>query len=112
MTDDDINTPSEAEINTKNVPKKSPRRKRDLLAPKKVIEIAVFVDDELYKKTVSDAGSKADPVEAIQNLVFAYMNSVSILVAFLVFYPKKRGENNINIPLFSEFMAHILTTYL
>ena len=88
MTDDDINTPSEAEINTKNVPKKSPRRKRDLLAPKKVIEIAVFVDDELYKKTVSDAGSKADPVEAIQNLVFAYMNSVSILVAFLVFYPK------------------------
>ena len=105
MTDDDINTPSEAEINTKNVPKKSPRRKRDLLAPKKVIEIAVFVDDELYKKTVSDAGSKADPVEAIQNLVFAYMNSVSILVAFLVFYPK----NNKNIPLFSEFMAHIIT---
>ena len=88
MTDDDINTPSEAEINTKNVPKKSPRRKRDLLAPKKVIEIAVFVDDELYKKTVSDAGSKADPVEAIQNLVFAYMNSVSILVALLVFILK------------------------
>ena len=102
--DDDI-APSE-EINNNSVPK-LPRRKRDLLAPKKVIEIAVFVDDELYKKTESDAGAKANPVEAIQNLVFAYMNSVSILVAFLVFYPK----NNRNIPLFSEFMAHI-TTYL
>ena len=78
MADDDDITPSE-EINNNNVPKKSPRRKkRDLLAPKKVIEIAVFVDDELYKKTESDAaGAKSDPVEAIQNLVFAYMNSVS-----------------------------------
>ena len=59
------------------------------MAPKKVIEIAVFVDDELYKKTESDAaGAKSDPVEAIQNLVFAYMNSVSILVALLVFILK------------------------
>ena len=110
MTDDDINTPSEAEINTKNVPKKSPRRKRDLLAPKKVIEIAVFVDDDLYKKTVSDAGSKADPVEAIQNLVFAYMNSVSILVAFLVFYPKKREKQSKYSLVFGIYGAH--TTYL
>ena len=112
MTDDDINTPSEAEINTKNVPKKSPRRKRDLLAPKKVIEIAVFVDDDLYKKTVSDAGSKADPVEAIQNLVFAYMNSVSILVAFLVFYPKKTGETIKIFPCFRNLWRIYYTTYL
>ena len=106
MTDDDINTPSEEEINTKNVPKKSPRRKRDLLAPKKVIEIAVFVDDELYKKTVSDAGSKADPVEAIQNLVFAYMNSVSILV----FYPKKRKKTIKIFPCFRNIWRILLPT--
>ena len=110
MTDDDINTPSEAEINTKNVPKKSPRRKRDLLAPKKVIEIAVFVDDDLYKKTVSDAGSKADPVEAIQNLVFAYMNSVSILVAFLVFHPKKREKTIKIFPCFRNLWRILLPT--
>ena len=49
------------------------RRKRDL--SEKSIEIAVFVDDELYQKTVKDGAT--DPIEDIQNLVFAYMNSVS-----------------------------------
>ena len=35
----------------------------------------MFVDDELYQKTVKDGA--IDPIEDIQNLVFAYMNSVS-----------------------------------
>ena len=40
----------------------------------KAIEIAVFVDDDLYYKTKK--ANSGDPIEAIQNLVFAYLNSV------------------------------------
>ena len=45
----------------------------------KAIEIAVFVDDDLYYKTKKS--SAGDPIEEIQNLVFAYLNSV-MLVCF------------------------------
>ena len=62
------------EIEPKDEPKFQRRRKRDL-KPQKAIEIAVFVDDDLYKKTVEDGAN--NPEVEIQNLVFAYMNSVS-----------------------------------
>ena len=41
----------------------------------KAIEIAVFVDDDLYYKT--EQANPKNPIEEIQNLVFAYLNSVS-----------------------------------
>ena len=63
------------EIEPKDEPKFQRRRKRDL-KPQKAIEIAVFVDDDLYKKTVEDGAN--NPEVEIQNLVFAYMNSVSV----------------------------------
>ena len=43
----------------------------------KAIEIAVFVDDDLYYKT--EQANPKNPIEEIQNLVFAYLNSVSFL---------------------------------
>ena len=57
------------------------RKKRKVLTTQhdKVIELAVFVDDELYKLTAQDvASNNGDPIERIQDLVFAYLNAVSI----------------------------------
>jgi hypothetical protein len=55
----------------------------------KAIEIAIFVDDDLYQKTES-SGVK-DPVKTIQDFVFAYLNSVSImLLCFLARSSAKR----------------------
>ena len=48
----------------------------------KAIEIAVFVDDDLYYKTKK--ANSGDPIEAIQNLVFAYLNSVIIFFALFL----------------------------
>lgn len=42
----------------------------------KAIELAVFVDDELYDKTTEDYGSK---VATIEEFVFAYLNAVQLL---------------------------------
>ena len=56
------------------------RRKRQVkqnVNYQKAIEIAVFVDEELYSQT--KYSSSADPIDEIQNLVFAYMNSVQLL---------------------------------
>lgn len=57
------------------------RKKRQIeneIEYQKAIEIAVFVDDEVYRKTKMDTNVE-DPIEEIQNLVFAYMNSVQLL---------------------------------
>ena len=49
----------------------------------KAIEIAVFVDDDLYYKTKK--ANSGDPIEAIQNLVFAYLNSVIFSLRYIIF---------------------------
>ena len=43
------------------------------LQDKKAIEIAVFVDDDLYRKTKNKDPSK-DPILALQDLVFTYLH--------------------------------------
>ena len=43
----------------------------------KAIELAVFVDDELYDKTNEDYGSES--VDRIEEFVFAYLNAVQLL---------------------------------
>ena len=56
------------------------RRKRQTGKPSssdKAIELAVFVDDDLYDKEISDTGL-ANPVASITNLVYTYLNSVGI----------------------------------
>ena len=45
---------------------------------KKAIEIAVFVDDDLYRKTKNKDLGK-DPILALQDLVFTYLHSVQLI---------------------------------
>ncbi len=56
------------------------RRKRAAAAaskPDKAIELAVFVDDDLYAKEKETASG--DPIAAVKDLVFTYLNSVQLL---------------------------------
>jgi len=51
------------------------RKKRQVRnGPEKTIELAVFVDEVLYKAT-KDKGA-SDPISNIQDIVFTYINSV------------------------------------
>ena len=52
-----------------------PRKSSALSADDKAIEIAVFVDDVLYR--LEEDMNRNDPIGAIQELVFTYLNSVS-----------------------------------
>lgn len=49
------------------------RKKRASGSSVKSIEIAVFVDDELYN---NEKDNHDDPVAGIQDIVFTYLNSV------------------------------------
>lgn len=53
---------------------KEVRMKREADKPQKTIELAVFVDEVLYKST-KDKGV-SDPISNIQDIVFTYINSV------------------------------------
>ena len=57
------------------------RSKRKVINSKtndKVIELAVFVDDDLYKITKKETDKTGeDPIERIQDIVYAYLNAVS-----------------------------------
>ena len=61
-------------LNTSNI---EHRIKRSTSGPEKMIELAVFVDEVLYASTKRKGIS--DPINAIQNIVFTYINSVSVL---------------------------------
>ena len=58
------------------------RHKRKILTKNtddKVIELAVFVDDDLYKFTkIETDKTGGDPIERIQDVVYAYLNAVSL----------------------------------
>jgi hypothetical protein len=58
------------------------RQKRKILTKNtddKVIELAVFVDDDLYKFTKKETDKTGgDPIERIQDVVYAYLNAVSL----------------------------------
>ena len=54
------------------------RRKKRAANKDKAIELAVFVDDDLYAQEKA-ANGNADPVSKIQELVFTYLNSVQLL---------------------------------
>ena len=56
--------------------KRRRRRRKRSSSTDKAIELAVFVDDDLYRKEKKAAGDN-DPIAAIQDLVFTYLNSVS-----------------------------------
>ena len=60
------------------------RQKRKILTKTtddKVIELAVFVDDDLYKFTkIETDKTGGDPIERIQNIVYAYLNAVSLVL--------------------------------
>ena len=60
-------------LNTSNV---EHRMKRSTGGVEKMIELAVFVDEVLYASTKLKGSS--DPVNAIQDIVFTYINSVSV----------------------------------
>ena len=53
-------------------------QQRQELQDKKAIEIAVFVDDDLYRKTKNRDPGK-DPILALQDLVFTYLHSVQLI---------------------------------
>ena len=64
-----------------NYPKDLIRDKRKIIPKQsdKVIELAVFVDDELYKLTKTETDKNGgDPIERIQDIVYAYLNAVSL----------------------------------
>ena len=63
-----------------NIFEQLPRTKRkiSLKTSDKYIELAVFVDDDLYKYVKTDTDKHGgDPIESIQDVVFAYLNAVS-----------------------------------
>lgn len=63
-----------------NIFEQIPRTKRkiSLKTSDKYIELAVFVDDDLYKYVKTDTDKAGgDPIENIQDVVFAYLNAVS-----------------------------------
>ena len=63
-----------------NIFEQLPRTKRkiNLKTSDKYIELAVFVDDDLYKYVKTDTDKTGgDPIESIQDVVFAYLNAVS-----------------------------------
>ena len=58
------------------------RKKRKIISNPhdKVIELAVFIDDDLYKYTKAETDRHGgDPIERIQDVVYAYLNAVSII---------------------------------
>ena len=58
------------------------RKKRKIISKPhdKVIELAVFIDDDLYKYTKEQTDIHGgDPIERIQDIVYAYLNAVSML---------------------------------
>ena len=68
-----LKTPTTAEAETGGVDRKK-RATKDA----KMIELAVFVDEVLYASTKKKGSS--DPINAIQDIVFTYINSVSNVV--------------------------------
>ena len=63
-----------------NIFEQLPRTKRkiSLKTSDKYIELAVFVDDDLYKYVKTDTDKHGgDTIESIQDVVFAYLNAVS-----------------------------------
>ena len=58
------------------------RKKRKIISNPhdKVIELAVFIDDDLYKFTKEETDKHGgDPIEKIQDIVYAYLNAVSTI---------------------------------
>ena len=58
------------------------RQKRKIISSPhdKVIELAVFIDDDLYKYTKAETDKHGgDPIERIQDVVYAYLNAVSVI---------------------------------
>ena len=64
-------------IRTLKVVKRQVQQKQEDTT-KKAIEIAVFVDDDLYRKTKNKDLGK-DPILALQDLVFTYLHSVQLI---------------------------------
>ena len=64
-------------IRTLKVVKRQVQQKQEDTT-KKAIEIAVFVDDDLYRKTKNKDLVK-DPILALQDLVFTYLHSVQLI---------------------------------
>ena len=59
----------------------------------RVIEVAVFVDDEMYKNNEKTTKDGEDPVERIQDIVFTYMNAVQLI------YQSKKLSNHLRMVL-------------
>ncbi len=55
------------------------RRQKRSSSPDKAIELAVFVDDDLFRQEKKAGISNNDADAAIQDLVFTYLNSVQLL---------------------------------
>ena len=59
---------------------RGPRRAKRSVRHTKAIELAVFVDDDLYAKTTGGGvGGQAAAVARIEEFVFAYLNAVQLL---------------------------------
>ena len=59
----------------------------------RVIEVAVFVDDEMYRNSEKEAKDGEDPVERIQDIVFTYINAVQLI------YKSKKLSNHLRMVL-------------
>ena len=57
--------------------------------PFQAIELAVFVDDELFQREKSQTTGRTEDeaIDSIQNMVFTYLNSVSVATTW-VFRPR------------------------
>lgn len=65
-------------------------RKKRQSSGDKAIELAVFVDDDMYLREVAKS---SDPVADIQDLVFTYLNSVQLLYNSRILTTQFRWEN-------------------
>ena len=59
----------------------------------RVIEVAVFVDDEMYKNSEKVTKDGEDPIERIQDIVFTYVNAVQLI------YQSKKLSNQLRMVL-------------
>ena len=59
----------------------------------RVIEVAVFVDDEMYKNSEQLTKDGEDPLERIQDIVFTYVNAVQLI------YQSKKLSNQLRMVL-------------
>ena len=91
-------------INTKNKKKmmvgerpvvrlKRQARRSKRSTKERVIETAVFVDEEMYKNVEKVTKSEDDPVEKIQDIVFTYLNAVQLI------YQSKKLSNKLRLVL-------------